>query len=183
MSAAIQAAHCAFNRNKHSLKNKSIYLKNRVALLETLVRPVLLYAAQAWDLTKAQKNRLDGVYRGFLRKLVSKGRTWRIEGEDFVPLVSNAILESKTKTVPVSNFIEKQFLKFQAHVSRMPNSAIQKKVQFMKPEVKQAEGLWSKCGKYLSSAAAPMDPSQVRTLMQDRTQFNRDIDSRYGKRF
>ena len=182
LTAAIQAAHTAFNRNKHALMNKKIYLKNRVALLETLVRPVLLYAAQAWDLTEAQKGKIDAAYNGFLRKLVKKGRTWRVEGEEFVPLISNVNLYKQTKTRKVTIFIEKQFLKFQAHVSRMPNSKIQKKLQFIEPEVKISENLWSKCGKYLGGRQTPMDGSQVRRLMQDRNKFNRVIDSRYGNR-
>ena len=182
LTAAIQSAHTAFNRNKHALMNKKIYLKNRVALLETLVRPVLLYAAQAWDLTEAQKGKIDAAYNGFLRKLVKRGRTWRVEGEDFVPTISNDSLYSQTKTKKVTLYIEKQFLKFQAHVSRMPNSKIQKKLQFIRPEVKISENLWSKCGKYLGSRQAPMDGSQVRRLMQNRPEFNRVIDSRYGNR-
>ena len=182
LTAAIQAAHSAFNRNKHALMNKKIYLKNRVALLETLVKPVLLYAAQAWDLTEAQKSKIDAAYNGFLRKLIKRGRTWRVEGEDFVPTISNINLYQKTNTKKVSIFIERQFLKFQAHVSRMPNSKIQKKLQFITPEVKIAENLWSKCGKYLGSRLAPIEGSQVRKLMQNRNEFNRVLDSRYGNR-
>ena len=159
-----------------------IYLKNRVALLETLVKPVLLYAAQAWDLTEAQKSKIDAAYNGFLRKLIKRGRTWRVEGEDFVPTISNINLYQKTNTKKVSIFIERQFLKFQAHVSRMPNSKIQKKLQFITPEVKIAENLWSKCGKYLGSRLAPIEGSQVRKLMQNRNEFNRVLDSRYGNR-
>ena len=76
------------------------------------------------------------------------------------------------------------FLKFQAHVSRIPNSKIQKKLQNMEPDkgVKISENLWSKCGKSLGSRQAPMDGSQVRKLMQDRNEFNRVIVSRYGNR-
>ena len=70
----------------------------------------------------------------------------------------------------------------QAHVSRMPNSKIQKKLQFIEPEVKLAEGLWKKCGKYIGGHQTPVDESQVRSLMQNRPEFYRVIDSRYGNR-
>ena len=89
-----------------------------------------------------------------------------------------------TSSVPVSDSIVKQFLKFQAHVSRKPNSDIQKKLQNMHPDkgVKIAEGLWSKCGKYVGGTETPIDGSQVRRMMLDRKQFNRDLDSRFGNR-
>ena len=48
--------------------------------------------------------------------------------------------------------------------------------------VKIAEGLWSKCGKYLGCTETPIDGSQVRGIMLDRKQFNRDLDSRFGNR-
>ena len=36
--------------------------------------------------------------------------------------------------------------------------------------VKIAEGLWSKCGKYLGCNETPIDRSQVRRIMLDRKQ-------------
>ena len=116
--------------------------------------------------------------------MVTRGRTWRVEGEDYVPAIPNQRLYEITNTVPVSTLIVKQFLKFQAHVSRKPDSSIQKKLQHILPDkgVKIAESLWSKCGKYLGGTETPMDPIQVRRLMKDRNQFYRDIDSRFGNR-
>ena len=46
--------------------------------------------------------------------------------------ISNEQLYIKTKTRPLEEFIDKQFLKFQAHISRMPNSSLPKQLQSRK---------------------------------------------------
>ena len=184
INSQVQAVHAAFNKHKYAFTNKNILLKNRVSLFNSLVQSVLLYASQAWDTTQAEKNRFDACQRRLLRKMVTRGRTWRVEGEDYVPAIPNTRLYEVTNTVPVSDSITKQFLKFQAHVSRKPNTSIQKRLQNMLPDkgVKIAEGLWSKCGKYLGGKETPIDGSQVRRMMLDRKQFNRDPDSRFDNR-
>ena len=48
-------------------------LKARISLLESLVRSKLLYSVQAWQLSSKSKNKLEVVYRRFLRK---NGQEW-----------------------------------------------------------------------------------------------------------
>ena len=187
LDAQVQAAHTAFNRHKITLTNKHTSIKNRITLYESLVRSVMLYSVQAWDLTKAQKYRLEVTDKSFLRKIIGKG--WKDRqifskdenGEtkiEFEPLISDKRLYEITHTVPIQDFITKQFLKFTAHVSRMPNSNVQKRLQFIVAKNQGQENIWSRCGKYLGG----IDEIQVRKLMQDRGKFRREIEARFGTR-
>ena len=67
-----------------------------------------MYAAQAWELSQAEKNRLDIVYKGFLRKMLGrKGRAQKTiikkdkNGNDveFTPKISDEKLYKITKNV------------------------------------------------------------------------------------
>ena len=144
----IQAAFTAFNSNRRALTNRNISLPARVSLLDSLVRSRLLYSA--WNLTQLEKKRLDVIYRSFLRKMVYKRYVKKDpQNGDYSFMISNQKLYEVTRTVPLQDFIDKQFLKFQAHVARLQNNKLQKQLQFMIPEVKNTQNLWNKCGKLL----------------------------------
>ena len=180
LNAQKEAAWSAFNQNSKVLTNKQITLKTRTGLLESLVRSIMLYSSQAVDLTQRQKDELEALYRKFLRKMVFRTwkRTYTDEDGNYHPIIANAPLQKLTNTVPIEKFVEKQFLKYQAHITRLPNKSIQKKLQFAKFERKISENIWSKCGKLLGG----MPENQVRTTMQDRRKFTSVIDSRFGTR-
>jgi len=169
LNAQKEAAWSAFNSNSKVLTNKSIKLKTRTDLLDSLVRSIMLYSSQAVDLTKRQKDELEALYRKFLRKMVF--RTWKRSRVDddgnYHLLITNDDLQKLTNTVPIEKFVEKQFLKFQAHITRLPNNSIQKKLQFATFERKISKNLWS---------------NQVRWTMQNKSKFYSDIDSRFGTR-
>ena len=98
----------------------------RVALLESLVRSRLLYSVQAWQLNCEEIRRIEVVYRGFLRKMVRGG--FRKVGEnvdgksEHAFVISNCRLYEITGTRPLADFINKQFLKYVGHVTRLSNS-------------------------------------------------------------
>ena len=159
----IQAAFTAFNSNRRALTNPNISLQARVSLLDGLVRSRLLYSVQAWNLTQLEKERLDVIYRSVLRKMVYKGYAKKDpQNGDYSFIISNQKLYEITRTVPLQDFIDKQFLKFQAHVTRLQNNKLQKQLQFMIPDVKNTQNLWNKCGKLLGG----YDGIQARRLMQ-----------------
>ena len=80
---------------------------------------------------------------------------------DYGFIISNQKLYEIPLTVPLQDFIDKQFLKFQAHVTRLQNNKLQKQLQFMIPEVKYMQNLWNKCGKLLGG----YDGIQTRRLI------------------
>ena len=140
----------------------------------------MLYSCQAVDLTQRQKAELDALYRSFLKKMICG--TWRKSNVDddgvHTPIITNERLNQLTKIISIENFVEKQFLKFQAHVSRLPNHKIQKKLQFVNFESKISENVWSRCKKLMGG----MPEEQIRRNMQNKTKFLSDIDLRFGTR-
>ena len=122
----IQTAFTAFNSNRRALTNRNISLSACVSLLDSLVRSRLLYSVQAWNLTQLEKERLDMIYRSILRKMVYKGYAKKDpQNGDYSFIISNQKLYEITRTVPLQDFIDKQFLKFQGHVTRLQNNKLQ----------------------------------------------------------
>lgn len=136
----------------------------------------MLYSVQAWNLTKTQKQKCDSIYRGFLRKMLRNGYKHTVEVDGQIKcFISNEQLYIKTKTRPLEEFIDKQFLKFQAHISRMPNSSLPKQLQSRKSS-DHSRNLWKKCGELLGG----YPEEQTRRLMQNRKEFNSALVSRFG---
>ena len=110
----VASAWATFNNNKNVLQCKKVNLKTRTRLLESLVKPVLLYAVQAWDLPKCKKQKLDTLYRTFMRKMMSKGwKKTKIDDEGNIrPIITNEALYRVTGLGTLESFIEKQFLKY-----------------------------------------------------------------------
>ena len=77
------------------------------------------------------------VYKGYAKKDPQNG--------DYSFIISNQKLYEITCTVPLQDFIVKQFLKFQAQVTHLQNNKLQKQL----PEVKNMQSLWNKGGKLL----------------------------------
>jgi hypothetical protein len=62
------------------LKAKDINRKYKVIIYKTLIRPVLMYGAEAWVLSKAYEARLGVFERKILRRSygpLCEGATWR----------------------------------------------------------------------------------------------------------
>ena len=182
LETQVSAAWAAFGNNKRVLQCRKVNLKTRCHLLESLVKPVLLYAVQAWDLPKCKKQKLDALYRSFMRKMVNKGwKKTRIDDEgNHRPIIENKDLYRITGTSSIEKFIEKQFLKFQAHLTRLPNKNLQKQLQFIvrDPNPSNSENIWSRCSKLMGG----MDETTMRKKMADRKTWYRALDLRFGQR-
>ena len=139
----------------------------------------MLYSCQAWNLTKAQKLKCDGIYRGFLRKMLRNGYKHTVSDDNgqIRCFISNAELYSKTKTQSLEDFLEKQFLKYQAHIARMPNNKLQKQIQ-SRVSTDHSRCIWTKSGNLLGCISA----EQTRRLMLNKSEFYSVLDSRYGNR-
>ena len=161
---------------------KHVNIKSRSDLLEMLVKPVLVYSCQAWDLPQDKKTKLENIYRNFQRKMII--RTWKKtkldENGDHRPIITNDRISQLTKTTPLQNYINKQFLKYQGHITRRPNKNLQKQLQFIirDPNPANPENVWSKCSKLMGG----MDEIQLRKLMQNREKYYSALDDRFGKR-
>ena len=143
----------------------------RVALLESLVRSRLLYSVQAWNLNLEEVRKIEVVYRNFLRKMVRGGFRkigTNVAGKsEHAFVISNARLHEITKTRPLADFVNKQFLKYTAHLTRMKNATWQKKLLFAKSRTR-VKSTWKKCQELLN-----LDESQIRKMMQNANDFGK----------
>ena len=170
----IQAGWAAFTRNKDSLTDRRIHLHTRVSLLNSLVRSVFLYSSQATHHTKAQENKLDALYNTFLRKMINNG--WRAavleDDGNYRTKIKNKELHQITQTEPVKQFVQKQFLRYQGHISRLPNSKIQKQLQF----TGNTDVFWNRCGELLGGLGC----EQTRRTLHNKLLLENALDLQFG---
>ena len=129
-------------------------MSTRTKILEACVRSRLLYSVQAWQLSATEQNKIESLWHGFLRKMVTNGFKRKNLSKEYlnarkkakskktkqdipVPddvdwafLFSNKQLELITKTSNITNFCKTQHLKYLAHVTRLGNDWYQKQILF-----------------------------------------------------
>ena len=142
----ICAAHNAFAQNSKLLKNKNVNLQTRIMLLNSIVRSRLSYGCHAWRPTPTDINKIDAVYRSFLRKMIFRGNE-RVnpppqstesasddevsdEEYDWSYVINNDQLHEITKTEDVSKFYRLQQQNWIAHVVRRGNDNPCKRLTF-----------------------------------------------------
>ena len=92
--------------------------------------------------------------------------------------ISNDKLYEITKTSTIESYIDKQFLKYTAHVTRMDNSSWQKQMLFMDNEVPHARSIWPS----ICTLMGGIEKSQALKVMSDKLKFGKVIDERFGTR-
>ena len=189
----ISSAYQKFNELKQVLTDRRIRLKTRVKFLTACVRTRLTFSVQACLLKAAEINKLETVWMNFLRKLVRKGfdrvhvpesrrrrsrRSRRSESEqtndeneeeedlDWRFVYSNQNILTITNSDPIQNFCQIQHLKYVAHITRLPNSAIQKQILFRTNRRRYARDPWVKY-----EAITEMSKQQLQHEMQDKQRF------------
>lgn len=88
----------------------------------------------------------------------------------------NKEIEEIVHTMPLSNFIEKQHLKYIAHVCRSPNTALTKKLLFAKASRPYYRDPWIRIADFLHMSA-----DQVKASTQSRSGFNEVLLHIYGE--
>merc|ERR1711970_1716054 len=105
---------------------------------EVFIRSRILYGVQAWTLTELQKQKISSVWNNLLRRMIKGGfrrvpdqttpktnlnleKANKIEKSTFKYVITNEMLYRITGTSNITNFIDRQFLKFTSHVVRMAN--------------------------------------------------------------
>ena len=157
----ISSAFQKWNELKLFLTDRRIYLSNRIKILEACVRSRLLYSAQSWELSASELTKLESIWHGFLRKMVTNGykrknvpaeylkakkeakKTNAIVTEpddlDWSFVYSNTELRKITKTQDIKSFCKLQHLKYIAHVTRLSNDSYQKQLLFCSDHKKISE--------------------------------------------
>ena len=119
----------------HILKAKNINRKYKVIIYKTLIKPVLLYGAETWVLSKADVLRLGVFERKILRRIygpICEGATWRSRyNEELYRLYDETDLVT---TIRITR------LRWAGHIVRMQDNLPCKKISLDKPEGRRQVG-------------------------------------------
>ena len=69
----ISSAFQKWNELKHVLTDKRIYIPSRIKIVEACVCSRLMYSAQSWRLSASELRKLETIWHGFLRKMITNG--------------------------------------------------------------------------------------------------------------
>ena len=188
LSFRISSAFQKWNELKHVLTDKRIFMSIRMKFLEACVRSRLLYSCQSWELSAAEMRKLETIWYGFLRKMVSNGykrkfvppeylkakkaakKTGEIvpepEGLDWAYVFNNDKLCEITKSTNISSFCRIQHLKYIAHVTRLENDSLQKQLLFTTNHKKYSRDPWIKTEKELK-----ISKLQIQRTMQNKEEL------------
>ena len=114
------------------LQNHKIHIRTRITFLNSYVRSRLTHSCQNWTLTSAQYDRMDVVYRTFLRRMVRGGFSRQDDDQEnqFKYKMTNNKLHSICNTVDLSDFIKGQQKSYACHLIRTPIERSIKKLLF-----------------------------------------------------
>ena len=188
LSFRISSAFQKWNELKHVLTDKRIFMSIRMKFLEACVRSRLLYSCQSWELSAAEMRKLETIWYGFLRKMVSNGykrkfvppeylkakkaakKTGEIvpepEGLDWAYVFNNDKLCEITKSTNISSFCRIQHLKYIAHITRLENDSLQKQLLFSTNHKKYSRDPWIKTEKEMK-----ISKLQIQRTMQNKEEF------------
>ena len=163
-------------------------MSTRIKILEACVRSRLLFSTQSWELLANEIQKLESIWHGFLRKMVSNGFKRKNvpqmflsirkkgkksnanipepDGLDWAFALSNDDLRKITRTKNIASFYKIQHLKYIAHVTRMENSSLQKQLLFTSDRKKYARDTWIKIEKDLN-----LSKMQIQKTMQNKKEF------------
>jgi len=117
------------------LKAKNINRKHKVTIYKTLIKPVLMYGAETWVLSKADELRLGVSERKILRRIygpICEKAIWRSRyNEELYRLYDGADLVT---TIQITR------LRWAGHVMRMKDNLPCKKITLDKPECRRRAG-------------------------------------------
>ena len=100
--------------NHHMLKSKIIKRSAEMQIYKTLIRPVVTYGYETWNLTKSDENLLRIFERKILQKIygpIQEGDIWRIRYHEE--------LNRSINGEDIVKFIEAQRIRRLGHVKRM----------------------------------------------------------------
>ena len=124
----IDCAESKFYQHARKFFNHDIAIKTRTQMFNALVRSRLVYGCQTWSLTENHLQRIKSCYTTMLRRMLRNGYR-RVEGTFRYVLTNEQILKI-CGTICVGGFIANQQKKYLAHIIRMDDSSIAKRLAF-----------------------------------------------------
>ena len=172
----IASASSKFAEMKDVLTNHRINIKTRGKFMNAFIRTRLTYNCNTLFKATSVIKRLEVEWNRYLRRVVKHGMKrrnpppqgisddQRTEGQwDYAFIYSNKEIHKITGTKPIENFVEKQHLKWIAHVIRMDNSSFEKQTLFMEG----GNDKWIHVEKITG-----LDRNQLRKIMFNKKQFD-----------
>ena len=128
ITTRIDMAESKFYEYGKKLMNFKIKLSTRILILNSLVRSRLTNGCQTWILSSAQRDRLNSSYTSMIRKMV-RGGYKRKEDEWGYQMTNQKLLEL-CNTESISAFTARQKQRYLAHIIRLPDTSITKRIAF-----------------------------------------------------
>ena len=186
----ISSAFQKWTELKHVLTDRRILMSTRTKNLEACVRSRLLYGVQALEISVAEQQKIESVWHGFLRKMVTNGFKRKNVSQEYlktrksakskkakhdipVPehldwafIYTNKQLKLITKTSDINQFCKIQHLKYVAHVTRLDNDSLQKQMLFSCEQRKFSHNCWVRFERELN-----LSKEQIHRSMQNKKEF------------
>ena len=118
-------ANKCYHGLKLQLKSYLLSIKTKIKLYKTLIRPVLLYGAESWALSKATENKLQIFERKVLRKIygpTQEADIWRVK--------YNSELYDLYNEPDIIKVVKAERMRWLGHLRRMEEGNICKRVTF-----------------------------------------------------
>ena len=161
----ITLAEGKFQEMKRFFCDREIPIKLRAkTFLQAYVRSRMCYSLQSWPLKESEIQLIESKWNGFLRRMVNGGFTRKDDSMAY--RYSNKDLQRITETTCIRRFIKEQQLKYLAHVCRMNNNDMRKRILFSKNNKKHAISIWISWERTLK-----MDKGQILRTMMDKKKF------------
>jgi hypothetical protein len=135
INSRITSANRSYFGLVNTLKAKNINRKYKVIIYKTLIKPVLMYGAEIWVLSKADELRLGVLERKILRSIygpICEGAIWRSR--------YNVELYRLYDETDLVTSIRITRLRWAGHIVRMQDNLPCKKITLDKPEGRRRVG-------------------------------------------
>ena len=173
----IARANAKFNELRKVLCDYKINKRTRKKIMEACVRSRLTYGLQAAYPNEAQLKKLEACWSQLLRSMVRGG--WRRQGTDddgdFRFVYTNRRIEELLGTLPLRDYIDKQYLKYIGHVCRLENFCLAKVMLFTEPARRYFRDPWIKISNLLG-----LSIEQCKKLTQSRSEFAGLVNSTFN---
>ena len=150
----IGRANAKFHEMRKVLCDFKINKRTRKKLLEACVRSRLTYGLQACYPNELQLKKLEACWFQLLRSMVRGG--WKrhtSEGEeagaDYRLIYTNQRIEELMGTLPLRDYIDKQYLKYVGHICRLDNFCLAKVMLFAEPTRSHYRDPWLKISRLM----------------------------------
>ena len=131
----IMAGNRAYNANIKLITSRSLSRATKLKLYKTLIRPVVTYGTETWNISVSDANKLRIFERKIIRRIyggVNVNDTWRSR--------TNAEINDILQGEDIVRFCKGQRIRWIGHVERMAEHRVPKKIYRARMEGRRIQG-------------------------------------------